>query len=70
MKRVLLLTTLLYGCAAPSSGAGHVRAAADELDPSGRAYDGPAVIGGTPPGDNGAPRLSCHPEGVGTRCAR
>ncbi|MCQ8280038.1 hypothetical protein NFI95_16470 [Acetobacteraceae bacterium KSS8] len=70
MKSALLLALLLCGCTSAPPGAGHARATADELDPSGRPSGGPAVIATSPPGDNGMPRLSCRPEGVGTRCAR
>ena len=61
----------LAACSGPPPGPDQRRAAQDELDPSGRPYDGPAgVVSSAPPADNTDARLYCHPEGNGTVCAR
>ena len=61
----------LAACSGPPPGPDQRRAAQDELNPSGRPYDGPpGVVASAPPADNGDPRLSCHPEGAGSVCSR
>ena len=68
---VPLLCLALASCAggrAPSAGQ---RAAADDLNQSGRPYAGPAPLRSSfPPGDSSFTPLYCHPEGPGTVCAR
>jgi hypothetical protein len=75
MRRSVLLpgvlVLVLSACSGPPPGADQRRAAQDDLNPSGRPYDGPpGVVTSGPPADNSGARLHCHPEGPGTVCSR
>ena len=66
-----LCALTLTACAGPPPGADQRRAANDDLNQSGRPYDGPkGVPVSNPPADNGDHRLTCHPEGAGSVCDR
>lgn len=69
---VLCITfSMLTGCSGRPPNADQRRAAQDELNPSGRPYDGPpGPMSSMPPTDNNSARLRCHPEGEGTVCGR
>lgn len=61
----------LTACSGPPPSADQRRAVNDDLNPSGRLYDGPRGVPiSNPPADNGEQRLTCHPEGPGTVCDR
>lgn len=70
---VVLWTALwmLAACSGRPPSADQRRAAQDELNPSGKLYDGPpGPVSSMPPTDNNSARLRCHPEGEGTVCGR
>ena len=73
MRSALAITIALALCAcsgAPPT-AEQRAAAADDLNPSGRPYDGPrGVRSSFPPADTSFSPLNCHIEGPGEVCAR
>ena len=74
MKRRTVLTIALVlaqgACSAPP-GADQRRAAANDLNPSGRPYVGPpGVLSSAPPADTSFNRLYCRQEYQGAVCSR
>jgi hypothetical protein len=69
---IAISSILLLGACSGNPPSAHQRAAArNDLNPSGRPYDGPpGVPVSNPPGDNNFDRLTCHPEGPGMVCGR
>ena len=68
---VSIVFALALGACSGAPSAEQRAAANDDLNPSGRPYVGPpGVLSSAPPADDNLHRLYCHPEGLGTTCAR
>ena len=70
---VLLIASsvLLAACSGVAPSADQRRAAADDLNPSGRPYVGPrGTLASAPPADTNFTPLYCHQDGQGTVCSR
>ncbi len=68
---VLALVPALGACSGRPPSAEQRAAAQDELNPSGRPYEGPAgILSSTPPADTNFTPLYCHLEQQGTVCTR
>ena len=73
MRSYILLPILavsLAACAGMRPNADQRRAAADDLNQSGRPYQGPSIRASSAPADPSGVPLYCHSEGPGTVCNR
>ena len=73
MRSALILPILalsLAACAGLPPSADQRRAAADDLNQSGRPYQGPSIRTSSAPADPSGTPLYCHSEGPGTVCDR
>ncbi len=71
MPLLLALLGLAQCAGAPRPSAEQRAAAADDLNPSGRPYDGPPGLrSSSPPADSSFTPLYCHPEPPGQVCTR